>query len=191
RPKQRALAAYYYNLFESEAKSQFAHLRESVIYNDANDYNVLTNQGQVNGLIDFGDLVYSHSINDLAITIAYAAMDKDDPLATAIQITKGFNKVFPLQEAELRALFPLICIRLLVSVTVAAINRRDHPDNAYLFVSEKPAWQLLEQFRQVAPAFAHYAFRQISGWEPCPQRKRYDDWLGSAKASLHPLVKFE
>ena len=40
-------------------------------------------------MIDFGDAVFSHTINDLAIAIAYAVMDKPDPLAAALHIVRG------------------------------------------------------------------------------------------------------
>ena len=54
-----------------------------MIHNDANDYNVLvdtrdtgdlmTRNQAVLGLVDLGDMLHSHTVNDLAIAMAYAA----------------------------------------------------------------------------------------------------------------------
>ena len=50
-------------------------LRRSVIHGDANDYNVIVDPQSmtVSGLIDFGDMVYSYTVGDLAIAVASGA----------------------------------------------------------------------------------------------------------------------
>jgi Ser/Thr protein kinase RdoA (MazF antagonist) len=59
------------------------NLRRSVIHGDANDYNVLVahDRDEVVGLIDFGDMVYSYTVGDLAIAVAYVVLGKADPAA--------------------------------------------------------------------------------------------------------------
>ena len=42
------------------------------------------------------------------------------------------------------------------------------PENEYLTVSERPAWELLDRLGAVHPRFAHYSFRGACGLEPCP-----------------------
>ncbi len=44
-------------------------LRKSVIHGDANDWNVLCKNGEVSGIIDFGDMCFSPLINELAIAV--------------------------------------------------------------------------------------------------------------------------
>jgi hypothetical protein len=46
--------------------------------------------------------------------------------------------------AEIRVIPHLIAARLCVSVTMSAYQRGRDPDNAYLAVSEAPAWRLLD-----------------------------------------------
>ena len=60
-------------------------LRRSVIHGDVNDFNVLVDARteRVTGIVDFGDMVFSHTVNDAAIAMAYAALDKADPLGAA------------------------------------------------------------------------------------------------------------
>ena len=116
-----------------------ASLRRSVIHGDANDYNVLVDQQSltVTGLIDFGDMVYSYTVGDLAIAIAYVILDKSDPRATAAEIVRGYQTEFPLLEDELEALWPLVCLRLATSVCLAAHQLRQQPKNEYLRISQK------------------------------------------------------
>lgn len=189
-PDDRALAAYFINLYRREAKPRLARLRRGVHYNDANDYNILTaadGAPVVTGLIDFGDAVFSELVNELAIAIAYAAMDKPDFLGAATAVVRGFHEAFPLEEEELAVLFPLVAMRLCVSVANSAYNRIAQPDNDYLQVSDRPAWDMLRRMRQIPPALAHCAFRHAACLEPCPQRAAFDAWI-AAGHSGGPLL---
>jgi Ser/Thr protein kinase RdoA (MazF antagonist) len=111
-------------------------LRRSVIHGDANDYNVLVDPGSmtVTGLIDFGDMVYSYTAGDLAIAIAYVILD---PNADVTQIVSGYRSEFALLDEELEALWPLVRLRLAMSVCLAAHQLRQQPENKYLFISQK------------------------------------------------------
>jgi len=114
-------------------------LRRSVIHGDANDYNVLVDPEQmiVTGLIDFGDMVYSYTVGDLAIAIAYVVLDKAAPRAVANEVVKGYTSEFALLDEELEVLWPLVRLRLAMSVCIAAYQLREQPDNEYLRISQK------------------------------------------------------
>ena len=120
--------------FDSET-----HLRRSVIHGDANDYNVLVDPERivVTGLIDFGDMVYSYTVGDLAIAIAYVVLDKTDPRAAAAEVVNGYASEFVLLEDELEALWRLVLLRLAMSVCLAAYQVRQQPDNEYLRISQR------------------------------------------------------
>jgi len=182
--ERRALADYFFELF-NEVTPVFPQLRKSINYNDANDYNVLISHDAaapvVPGVIDFGDLVYTHTVNELAIGLAYALMHKPDPLDAAIQVVRGYHSVFPLREDELSVLFPLIGARLLISVTCSELNRAEHPDNIYLQVSDRPAWALLSALKEIDSHFAHACFRHACGMEPSPSGQAFHDWLNDYK----------
>ncbi|HRW98412.1 MAG TPA: phosphotransferase, partial [Cyclobacteriaceae bacterium] len=166
-------------------------LRKSVIYNDANDYNVLVSHDKIDpvipSVIDFGDAVFSHTVNDLAIALAYGLMDKPDPLGAAFHIVKGYHEIFPLREDELKALFALAAARLLISVVCSEINREEEPDNVYLQVSDKGAWDLLEKMRGISPSLAYFTFRDACGLPAHPGYQHFTSW--AATASLHQIVK--
>jgi 4-aminobutyrate aminotransferase-like enzyme/Ser/Thr protein kinase RdoA (MazF antagonist) len=149
--------------YEWQAVPRLAALPSGLLYNDANDHNVLVDEGRVVSLIDFGDMVSGPRICDLAIGIAYAIMGSESPLAHAAEVAAGYHRALPLTDAELEVLFALICARLCVSVTNSAYQRDVAPENAYLQVSERAAWSLLEAFSQIDPREALDAFRAACG----------------------------
>ncbi|MFM7328597.1 MAG: aminotransferase class III-fold pyridoxal phosphate-dependent enzyme, partial [Bacteroidota bacterium] len=182
---RRALAEHFLKLFREVAVPAFGRLRTSVNYNDANDFNVLISHDAadpvVPGVIDFGDLVHTHTVNELAIGLAYAVMHKPDPLEAAMHVVRGYHAAFPLTDEELEVLFPLMGARLLISVTCSGINLAEHPENTYLQISDRPAWELLEKLGNIHPQFAHACFRNACGMEPAPFRHAFDQWVRTAK----------
>jgi 4-aminobutyrate aminotransferase-like enzyme/Ser/Thr protein kinase RdoA (MazF antagonist) len=157
--QQIKLVEHFLTLYQTQTMPLLGQLPQGVIHNDANDYNLLINDvsypTKISGLIDFGDIVHSHIINELAITCAYALMGekdvKHDLLTVLKTIVAGYHKVRPLRAAELEVLFSLIALRLCTSVCNAALAISQQPDNEYLLVSVKPAWTLLEQLKALNP----------------------------------------
>lgn len=137
----------------------WSKLRHGVIHGDANDHNVLVRQGRVAGLIDFGDLVHSAVVCDLAIALAYAMLAKPRPVEVAGTIVRAYHERFPLDASELDALYPLIGARLCMSMCYAAYNARVKSADAYQQVTAGPAWGLLQQLAGVSPASARAAWR--------------------------------
>jgi Ser/Thr protein kinase RdoA (MazF antagonist) len=114
-------------------------LRKSVIHGDANDYNVLVDPelNVVTGLLDLGDMVYSYTVGELAIAIAYIVLDKSNPRAAAGEVVDGYAGEFALFDDELQALWPLVLLRLGMSVCMAAYQQKQWPDNEYLGISQR------------------------------------------------------
>lgn len=112
-------------------------LRHSVIHGDANDYNVLVENNRVVGLIDFGDIVYSYTVGDLAVAVAYVVLGKEDPYGAAAPVIEGYREEFELKQEELDALWPLVRLRLCMSVCIAAHQQAQQPENEYLGISQR------------------------------------------------------
>ena len=192
-PARRGLVERLFALYDREVVPALGRLRRSIIYNDANDHNVVVEATgpwprRVAGVIDFGDLVESITVAEPAIGAAYAMLGKPDPLAAAATVVAGYHRLHPLHDEELALLYPLICARLCVSVVNSAIQRSAVPDNTYLTISERPAWELLERLDAVPPALAHYTFRAACGLEPCPSTPHVVAWLERAGATMGPLL---
>jgi len=144
----------------------WGRLPTSVIYNDANDYNVLVDAAgtRVVSFLDLGDVVHSATVCDLAIAIAYTMLDKQDPMAAAAEVVRGYHAIRPLSEAEVDALFPLAAARLCASVCYAANQTRHAPANEYLNVSNRPAWDLLEKLASFPQDWPREVFRRSCGY---------------------------
>ena len=134
-------------------------LRHSVIHGDANDYNVLVRRGRVVGLLDFGDMVHSAAVCDLAVALAYAMLDKPDPLAAALPVIQAYHARFPLTGAETDALFSLTAARLCLSLCYAAHNAQAKRGDAYQLVTAAPAWELLQRLDALPVDVLQNSFR--------------------------------
>ena len=187
---EKNIVSYFINQFES-FQNDYQNLRKSVVHNDANDNNILVSEElidpKVSAIIDYGDAVKTQIINDLAITCAYAIMQTEDPLETGLATVKGYHSVFELQEKELKFLYTLIGIRLVISVTKSAINKIENPENKYLLISEKPAWDLLKKWAAISEDFAHFSFRNACGFDAHPNQKKFENWAKNTTLQLSDL----
>ncbi len=149
-PARRDLLERRIERFNRVITPRLDELEFGVIYNDANDRNLLvtTDHGgapRLGGIIDFGDMLHTAVVAELAIACAYLMLDRDDPLADAVHVIRGYHSVRPLTAVERELLPDLIIARLAASVLMSARGRRRDPDNRYLRVSEAPVWRLLER----------------------------------------------
>jgi len=164
-PQQRKLVDYFFLQFSEIVLPEIPNLRRCVIHSDANDWNLLVQDDQISGIIDFGDVVYSSLINELAIAITYAILGKSNPTEWACHIIKGYNETLPLETKEVELLYYLIAARLCTSVCHSAYNKTKNPDSAYIIISEVPAWEMLERWISISPIQATNEFKRSAGLE--------------------------
>ncbi len=192
-PDRRMLVDYFRRRFETVVAPVLPSLRQSLIHNDGNDYNILVTDspagGTVTGIIDFGDMVETATAVEPAVAAAYAILGKAEPVHAAAAVVAGYHRVHPLTEPELELLYDLIALRLTVSVCLAAYQRRQDPRNDYLSVSEGPAWEALERWRSTCPRFATYAFRHAADLSPSPGADRVVEWLVAHASAIGPVVE--
>jgi 4-aminobutyrate aminotransferase-like enzyme/Ser/Thr protein kinase RdoA (MazF antagonist) len=154
--------------FAAWEKIDWSRLRFSIIHNDANDYNILvtppeSSEQRVIAILDYGDLVYTATVCELAIALAYVMLDKTDPIGAAAQVVAAYHETYPLTEAEINSLYTLAVTRLCCSVCFAAQQTRDAPQNEYLSISNVPAWALLERLSSVPHDWPIQVFRYACG----------------------------
>lgn len=164
--EKRRIAQYFLLQFEMEVVPRLPQLRKAYIHNDANDYNVLVRNGRMSGLIDFGDMVYSALVNNLAVAMTYAMLSKDDPQAAAVEVVKGYDANYKLKSEEIDLLYFLVAGRLCISVGKSAFNASLESANEHHFITEGPAWKLLFQLIEINPVKARMAFRAACGYPP-------------------------
>jgi len=142
--------------FAQEVAPRIDQLPRCVIHNDANDHNLLIRQDEfgvtrLSGIIDFGDMVHTIRVAELAIACAYAMLDAEDPWQVARDLTRGYEDVIPLSDIERQVLPDLIVGRLCNSLLLSADGRRQSPDDEYLTISERPVTELLRRLSMTIP----------------------------------------
>jgi len=169
-PAGRELVRRRLREFERDTLPGLDSLPHQVVHNDANDHNLLVcgtspdSSGRLApcGLLDFGDLLWTPRVAEVAIAMTYAMLGPGEPVATAGALLAGYCESLPLEPEELGVLPDLIQARLCVSVTISAYERACDPENAFVSISEAPAWRLLERLAslpgsRLADAFAELA----------------------------------
>ncbi len=182
--------------FAQRTAPLLSSLRRGAIHNDANDYNVIVGGGdtlynrnqQVTGLIDFGDMVYSYTVGELAIACAYVALNSDDPLSAILPVVGGYHAHNPLDDTELAVLFDLIRMRLSVSICMAAQQQAQRPDDPYLSISQEPIRRTLPRLAKIHPRLAEAGLRHACGLAPIPAGERISAWLRQPGHRFAPVL---
>jgi len=153
-PQKRALAAAALDRFDEEVTPMLPSLRAQVIHNDFNPHNVLADAGSddvIAGVIDFGDVVRSPLVQDLAVAAAYQIGADGHPLQGAADMAAGFHALYPLRPEEIDLLPDMIAARLVLTIAVSSWRAVRHPDNAdYILRNQASAWSGLQRLQEIA-----------------------------------------
>ena len=144
-------------------------LRVQVVHADLADYNVVAEKdiaGRLapTGVIDFGDVVRSWLVADLATAItSLLVRERRSPLLDAAAVVAGFHAVTPLTEPEIAAVWPLIAARASVLATSVDDILATDPGNAYAREEQPLDWLILDRAASVPFPLAETALRQAVG----------------------------
>jgi ethanolamine-phosphate phospho-lyase len=163
-PERATLLTYFFDRFQQFVLPQLHALPHSIIHGDLNDYNILVKDGKIEGFLDFGDATFTATVNDLAIAITYMMLDKENPFEEILPLIKGYSKLRQLSVTEVGTLPDLITTRLCISLCNSAEKKYLGQDNAYVLVSEKPAWSLLEKWITISPVKIKNLFLAAAGF---------------------------
>lgn len=169
-----------------------ASLPKQAIHNDANDYNILVSGHMggpltVSGLIDLGDMCAAPRICDLAIAAAYIVLDHDHPERAVASLVAGYHAVTPLTAQELDLLWPLLHMRLAVSVINSTLMAQQTPDDPYVTISQGPAWRFLESTTE-DPVLISARLRVACGLPVVAGAARVSTWLAKMRGSFAPVI---
>ena len=124
-----------------------------MLHGDANDENLLLDQDRVVGILDLGDALQGALVQDLGITLAYAAQHPDaHDLDLAAAVVEGYHGVRALDADERRVLFPLLRSRLASSALIGVARRSEADEHATWFSHEDTTWSTLERLAARSPA---------------------------------------
>ena len=121
-----------------------------VIHGDITDDNVVVGaDGLPDGLIDFGDLMRSWTVGELAATVSGVLHhDGGEPAAT-IPAIRAFHAVRPLSPGEADALWPLVVLRAAVIVISGIHQSALDADNAYASSRVGPEWKIFQRANEI------------------------------------------
>ena len=105
-----------------------------MIHNDLNNMNLLVDPDEeavIVGVIDFGDLVHTALIADVAIVAADQIAGGESVRDSIADIVIGYHETSPLLPPELALLNPLIAARVLTDVVIPAWHRRRNPGGTH------------------------------------------------------------
>ena len=128
--------------FDTAIVPLLAVLRQQVVHNDFNLHNVLVDPNRpqtVSGVLDFGDMVRTPLIIDLAVAASYMAHRADGPLEAVAEIVSAYHAVTPLHPLEVGALRDLIVARLVTTIAITEWRAARYPQNAEYILRNNPA----------------------------------------------------
>lgn len=114
-----------------------AGLRLQPIHHDVTDDNIVARPDadgrmKADGVIDFGDIVEGWLAADLAVTCTCLLHHSDGDPFVILPCVRAFHHVYPLVEAEARALWPLIVARAGILAASGEMQLSIDPDNDYV-----------------------------------------------------------
>ncbi len=142
-------------------------LPTGVVHHDLNDFNVLAapdvnERWVITGVIDVNDSMFTIRVAELAIAVAYAMLRQADPLSAAVLVVEGFNSVVPLDEQEIKVVFPLAGARLCVNATTWK-RRTSESHHPYGQERMRHTWPTLHKVAQISTTEAEAKLRAACG----------------------------
>jgi Ser/Thr protein kinase RdoA (MazF antagonist) len=137
-PAARELVEAELDAYDHHVGAALRASRQQVVHHDVNADNVLVDpasDGFVTGILDFGDVVRSSIVGDLAVAMSYAVPvvpgSADDPWAAPYDIARGFRSVRDLTPDEVVLLPRLVRLRLAQRLLLNSWLASCDPANAH------------------------------------------------------------
>ncbi|WP_460417906.1 aminotransferase [Pseudomonas sp. microsymbiont 2] len=170
-PRRRAQVEQVAGSAAARLQPLIERLPLQAVHLDITDDNVVwardgERQWQVQGVIDFGDLLRTWRIADLSVTCAALLHHAEgDPLRILPAIS-AYHAINPLQDAELRALWPLVLNRAAVLVLSSEQQLTVDPGNQYTRDNIAHEWEIFDTACAVPVALMEAAILQAAGRAP-------------------------
>ncbi len=178
-PADRRLVHYFLMKYREEVLPVYHRLPKGLIHGDGNDYNILISRdqgsgsrgqgsgvreqgsgsrgqgaegrSQVCGILDFGDMVWSARVHEVAIVLAYAMMGREGFPDVFHQVVNGYQSVVRLSVGELSVIYYLIAARWCQTMVMAARQEKVNPGSSYHQVSVEGARKMLHRWLKINP----------------------------------------
>jgi len=186
---RRRLVEAVLDRYEARVAPRWPHLRAQVVHGDLNLDNVLLSEdGRISGIVDFGDAVHTANVADFAVALASLMRGRsgDEVFRVGRIAADGYSSRLPLEAEELELLGDFVAARLAQIVVISAWRVARHPENAaYIQAWDADSWRLLELIGKVG---ADRFSRELGASGPLVANdalaRRRSDALGAALTEL-------
>jgi Ser/Thr protein kinase RdoA (MazF antagonist) len=123
------------------ALETMSRLPRQVIHNDGHTGNLLRSDeasDRLTGLIDFGDLVHTVTVADIAVAGASIAPHQAEPETALAALAAGYHAYRPLSDDEVQAIPDLVLARLVLSTLLVDYQIAHAPHIADHVAAERP-----------------------------------------------------
>lgn len=137
----RGLCAAVLERFDRDVAPQLADCRWQVVHNDLNPHNVLVDETDpdiISGVLDFGDMVRTPLVCDLAVAASYQ-VDIAAPLDSLVTFTAAYHRVLALTPLELALVPDLTATRMVTTICITAWRAARYPENAPYILRNFPS----------------------------------------------------
>jgi Ser/Thr protein kinase RdoA (MazF antagonist) len=166
--KRRALATETLDNHRLRIEPRLASFRSQIVHNDFNPHNVLVDPAdptRVTGVLDFGDIVETQLVNDVAIAASYL-VEGEDPVRRVAEFVGAYHSLSRLLPDEIDALYDLMMLRQLMTIAITEWRASLHPDNkAYILRNHPRAAAALQTLADVGRDRATAALRRACEME--------------------------
>ncbi len=157
--------------FDGVVRPRLGKLRMQVVHNDFNPSNMLVAKDDVNrlaGVIDFGDMVYTQLINDVAVAAAYFCRLEEDPYRDVVEFLSHYAATVPLSDEEIDILPDMILTRHMTTVMITHWRASLYPhDRGYILRNEGRARNMLFKVAGLSVDATRARFRAVcAGADP-------------------------
>jgi hydroxylysine kinase len=165
--QRKALAERVLGRFAERVVPLLPGLPRQVIHNDLNQNNLLLRpqDGSVSGIIDFGDMIRTIRVAEVAIAAAHLIYREADPLTAMAQVVKGYARVVPLEANEVAVLPVLIQARLATRELIVSWRRQANPaaTTSYRDDVSRFGWEALARCDSLSPTELHARLAEAAG----------------------------
>ena len=146
------------------ALATMQHLPRQVIHNDGHTGNLLRTDetsDRITGLIDFGDMVHTVTVADIAVAGASIAPHQAEPESALAALAAGYHAHRPLTDVEVEAIPDLLLARLVLSTLLVEYQIANAPHIAHHVVAERPGTHAaLARWLAIDPSAAADAIKE-------------------------------
>ncbi|MDB6049253.1 MAG: class aminotransferase [Pseudomonas sp.] len=148
-PEARAVLEHTAEQARRRLRPLVAKLPVQAVHLDITEYNVVWQRDpqlhwQLQGLIDFGDLVSTWRVADLSVTCAALLQHADGDPLYILPAIQAYHSINPLQREEFQALWPLIVVRAAILVLSSEQQASVEPGNRYIEANLQGEWAIFD-----------------------------------------------